>query len=164
MTRHVRSEEPAPRTSVRSLAIALLLCPLGAVAQTNLGELLDAGATPLSAEEFRKDVVGRIVVGPTTAGGSLELMYTPNGIVAGTGSIMRSTYTLAPVDGAWKIDEDGRICTSMRIAGHPSAPAFAGQYMLPPRCQRWFRYAGGFFVSDSDSDRGAKVLRRALKP
>jgi hypothetical protein len=48
-------------------------------------------------------------------------MYTANGMVQGLG-----TYTLAgtnspfppsPVNGEWTTDDNGRICTSMRIGG-----------------------------------------------
>jgi len=34
---------------------------------------------------------------------------------------------------------------------------------LPPRCQFWFKHDRQYFVSDSDSDRSVRVLRRAPK-
>ena len=164
MSRHFEWRLPTPRNMSWWLISALLLGTPMAVAQTKLGELLDAGGSPLSMEQFREEVVGRTVVGPTPAGGTVELMYAANGIVAGTGSLMRSVYaSTAPVRGEWKFDERGKVCVSMIIAGHPAAPAFAGQVVLPSRCQTWFRHAGQYFIADSDSDRAAKVFRRTLK-
>ena len=152
-------EQPLPLTIRLLLAAALLLCAPMAVAQTNLGELLDTGATPLSAEEFRQEVVGRMIVGPTATGGSVELMYAANGTVVGTGKLKQEGFVSPPLSGEWKIDENGKVCTSMQIGG---APAW-GAVVLPPRCQTWFKSAGQYFLSDSDSDRRAKVFRRTLK-
>ena len=152
-----------PRMKKLALVLTLLYYAPVAVAQSNLGELLDTGATRLSAEEFRQEVVGRIIVGPTATGGRLELMYATNGIVAGTVSLARAAFTLAPVSGDWKIDENGRICASMRIGGTGASASSVGQVSLPARCQSWFKYAGQYFLSDSDSDRSAKVFRRTLK-
>ena len=88
-----------PRMTTLPLLIALLGWAPGVVAQTTLGELLDAGATRLSAEEFRQEVVGRTVVGPTMAGGTQEIMYARSGIVAGTGSPKRGMFMAAPING-----------------------------------------------------------------
>ena len=140
----------------------LLWAPLAA-AQSNLGALLDAGAKKLSAEEFREEVVQRVVVGPTATGGSLEVMYANSGVIQGVGTFSGSSL-FAPISGDWKIDDTGRICTSMRIgAGSQYAGAAQMGVMLPPRCQIWFRYKGQYFLADSDSDRSAKVLPRTLK-
>jgi hypothetical protein len=164
MAHRFPQERPASRMTPRWLAIALLLGAPTAAAQTNLGELLDAGAVQLSAEEFKQDVVGRIILGPTANGGSVELLYSASGAVAGTGSLVRATFVLAPISGEWKTDANGKICTAMTISGQPAGPAFVNQVMLPFRCQTWFKLgAGQYFLSDSDSDRSAKVLRRTLK-
>ena len=54
------------------LGIALVLWTSLAGAQSNLGELLDAGARMLSPEEFKREVVQRSLVGPTPTGGTLK--------------------------------------------------------------------------------------------
>ncbi len=49
----------------------------------------------------------------------------------------------------------------MQIGGGPGG-AVSG-VALPGRCQVWFKYGNQYFISDSDSDRSARVLRRTLK-
>jgi hypothetical protein len=137
--------------------VLVLWVPLAA-AQSNLGELLDGGAKKLSAEEFRQEVVQRVIVGPTLSGGSLEVMYASNGVIQGQGTY--GTITLAPISGEWTIDDNARICTSMRIGGGSGT---GGGVALPSRCQFWFKHAEQYFFSDSDSDRRARVLRRTVK-
>jgi hypothetical protein len=53
-----------PKPTRVLLGITILLWVPIAVAQSNLGELLDAGAKKLSPEEFREDVVQRMIAGP----------------------------------------------------------------------------------------------------
>ena len=145
------------------LAIALLLWASLTVAQTNLGELLDAGGRVLSSEEFKRELVQRTLVGPSPTGGTLEIMYVTNGSLQGKGS---PPYTEgfqrfrdeAPIAGEWRIDDNGRVCVTMQIR------ASSGQVMiLAPRCQSWFTYDQKYFLSDSDWDRSAKVFPRTVK-
>lgn len=112
----------------------------------------------MSPEDFREEVVQRMIVGPTASGGNLEVMYANSGTVQGIGSYVALALAAAPISGEWKIGDDGTICTSMRIGG-----AGGGGGLLPPRCQFWFKYADQYFLSDSDSDRMTKVLRRTVK-
>jgi hypothetical protein len=151
---------PLP-TKLPLLFAFLLFAPI-AVAQNNLGELLDAGAKMLSAAEFKEEVVQRVIVGPTPSGGKLEIMYATNGMIQGRGSHPLATgNTQSTISGDWKIDDSGRICASMQIGGGPGG-AVSG-VALPGRCQVWFKYGDQYFISDSDSDRGARVLLRTLK-
>jgi hypothetical protein len=142
------------------LGIVLALWAPLAAAQSTLGALLDVGAKKLSAQEFKEEVVQRVIVGPTASGASLEVMYATTGVIQGLGTA--PTFPVAsPISGEWTIDNDGRICTSMRVSG-PFGGSATG-VALPPRCQIWFKYKEQYFLSDSDSDRSAKVLRRTLK-
>jgi hypothetical protein len=144
------------------LGFTLLLWAQLVVAQSNLGELLDAGGKKLSVEEFKEEVVQRVIVGPTASGGNLEVMYGHNGQIEGRGTYLQSQSNLiAPdISGEWTTDDNGRVCTIMRIGG-----AYGGllRVQLPPRCQFWFKYADQYFFSDSDSDRSVRVLRRTVK-
>lgn len=144
------------------MRFALLLWAPLAVAQSNLGELLDAGAKRLSVEDFKEEVVQRVIVGPTATGASLEVMYASSGEIQGRGSLIHQGVSSAPIFGEWTIDNNGRVCTSMTIGSGFGAPAF-GAGPLPPRCQFWFKYAGQYFFSDSDSDRHARVFPRTVK-
>jgi hypothetical protein len=148
-----------------ALGIALLLFAQFAVAQSKLGELLDVGAKKLSADEFRQELVQRVLVGPTPTGGNLEMMYAANGSVEGWGAANpTATYTAAGVGlrGEWTLDGAGRTCTSLRIGGVGSYPGGTST-PLPPRCQFWFKYKEQYFLSDSDTDRSARVLSRTIK-
>ena len=139
------------------LGLALLLFIPFAVAQNTLGELLDAGAKKISPEEFRQDVVQRVLVGANPSGGRMELMYATSGVIQGRIDTPTPFATGVPfyssIDGVWNIDDSGRTCTSMVF----------GKTFLPFRCQYWFKYKDDYFIADSDSDRSAKVLRRTVK-
>lgn len=154
-------EKGVPRFTKLPLSLALLLWAPLAASQSNLGALLDAGAKKLSAEEFKEQLVQRVIVGPTAAGGETEVMYARSGVIAGTGNFQDvAAVLLVSISGEWTLDDNGRVCTAMRIIGRPSP---ISGVMLPPRCQFWFKYKGDYFISDSDSDRSARVLRRTLK-
>ena len=141
---------------------ALLLSAQFAMAQNNLGELLDAGAKQLSVEEFKEEVVQRLMVGLTPSGGTLEVMYASNGTIQGRGSHpLQTGNTQSTISGDWKIDDSGKICASMQIGGGPGGGVTG--VALPGRCQVWFKYGNQYFISDSDSDRSTRVLRRTIK-
>jgi hypothetical protein len=163
MTRRFHSEKAVPRPAKLLLGLALSLCAPFAIGQNNVGELLDAGAERLSPEQFKGEVVQRVIVGPTATGGQIEVMYAANGMVQGRGSstgIMGAGGVLmSPINGEWTIGDNGRICTSMRIMG----TAYTNVVILPPRCQFWFKYKEQYFFSDSDTDRSMGVLRRTVK-
>jgi hypothetical protein len=154
-------EKAVPLAAKLLSALALLLSASLAMAQNNLGELLDAGGKSLSPDAFKEELVQRVIVGRTATGGRLELMYAANGMVEGIGSNPDSfaggVVSLAPINGEWTIGDNGRICTSMRIGSG------LGSVILPARCQFWFKYAEQYFFSDSDTDRGARVFRRTVK-
>ncbi|MFO1314541.1 MAG: hypothetical protein U1F58_02965 [Burkholderiales bacterium] len=135
-----------------------------ALGQTTLGEVLDAKPRKLSPEQFKDEVVQRALVGPSPAGGVLELVYTSNGTVQGTGNAPQATFRfvqLAQINGQWTIGEGGGICTSLRFTSEGGGSV--GGLYLPPRCQHWFRVGDRFFLADSDTDRSAKVLVRTIK-
>src|SRR5262249_11679262 len=141
-----------------ALVIALMLIAPLAMAQTKLGELLDAGAKKLSGAEFKEQVVQRVLIGPTAAGGSIEVLYAQTGVIQGLGTYSPYSLRMAPVSGIWTIDESGKVCTSMQIGSGQIATV-----TLPPRCQPWFKYKDQYFLADSDTDRQARVFVRAPK-
>jgi len=154
-------EKAPPQQTRMLLAFALLLWVPLAAGQINLGELLDAGAKKLTAEEFRQQVVQRVIVGPTLSGGDLEIMFTTTGSVQGVGSYAKGYPVMAAISGEWAIDDSGRVCVTMRMGAGPGGGM--PDASLPSRCQTWFKYAEQYFLSDSDSDRRTRVLRRTIK-
>ena len=159
MSRLFYEEKAVPLPTKLLLGLALLLLVPFAVAQNNLGELLDAGARKLSAEEFRQEVTKQTLVGVSPLGLRMEMMYASSGMIQGSSSIYTGNPLSAQVgaggliDGVWNIDDSGRTCTSMVV----------GRTFLPFRCQFWFKYKQDYFIADSDSDRNARVVRRTVK-
>ena len=144
------------------LAIAATLWMPCALAQATLGALLDAGAKPVTIAQFKEEVVQRLIGGPTATGGKLEVMYTADGRLQGTGTQSGYASAIPPwgtIVGDWSSDEQGRICTSMRVG----VSAAGTTVVLPKRCQYWYKLGMDYYFADSDTDRSAKVLSRTIK-
>ena len=133
----------------------LVYAPLAA-AQATLGALLDAGAKRLSADEFKREIVQRTIVGATLTGTQMEMMYSANGVLAGRAEDRFDRRTAA-FSGEWQIDEAARICTSYRAVATTGLAV-----VLPPRCQYWFKLGKQYFFADSDTDRSVKVQSRTI--
>jgi len=144
-----------PLTLQLSLALALLTSGSFAMAQANLGTLLDAGAARLSAEEFRRELVGRQISGLAANGQQMQIVYLESGEIRGAGGATPrggaggggQTFD---IQGTYTIDDSARMCTTMQL----------GRTSLAPRCQYWYRLDRQYFLSDSDSDRSARVQAR----
>ena len=145
------------RTVKLSLIAVLVFGSSHAIAQSTLGALLDAGARKLTVEEFKAELVQRMLVGPTGIGYELEVMYTSGGAIAGESRVGSPIYgaTRSVLDGEWRSDTEGRICSTVRSRGTLAT--------LEPRCQFWFKLGDTYYLSDSDSDRYTKILPRKLK-
>src|SRR5262249_45157191 len=115
------------------------------------------------------DVVGKVIHGTgrvaasvteaSSMMGSMELVYLSAGSIQGVASSTPFSGRFSPgaragLQGSWAIDDQQRICTSMRMGG----------VVLAPRCQFWYAYDKRYFISDSDSDRSARVSTFALQP
>ena len=145
--------------------LGLLMWTLIALAQSTVGELLDAGARKLSVDEFKQELVQRVIVGPSPTRGTLEILYSGSGLVQGVGTPpgFSTVGRESLVSGHWTIGENGTVCTSMRISGQPGGNPTGMGGSLAPRCQFWFSLGDKYFLSDSDDDRSAKVLSRTIK-
>src|SRR5436309_5538549 len=116
-------EKAVPLSTKLLSALALLLWAQLAMAQNNLGELLDAGATRLSPEAFKEEVVQRVIVGRTTTGGEIEVMYARTGVIQGIGNYQQlAPVHIVGVSGEWTLDDNGRVCTAMQIGGGGGTP------------------------------------------
>jgi hypothetical protein len=136
------------------LGSALFLCASLALAQSNLGELLDAGARRLTVDEFEAEVVQRPIVGQMPSGAHLEIVYGKTGAIAGEAFVPNfgGPKTLA---GEWTTDDNGRVCTSIALTRLTTETL--------RRCEFWFKYKEQYFLSVSDSDRQARLVRRTIK-
>ena len=146
----------------RLAGIAVASCSSLALAQTNVGQLLDNGASKLSAADFKQQLVGRLLEGPGRGSGfttfsAQELIYLEDGMIRGSGQVttpggMTSGGQFV-IEGTWTIDDRDRVCQTTRAAG----------LSLSPRCQYWFKLADKYFFADSDSDRSALITVRTVK-
>jgi Ni/Co efflux regulator RcnB len=148
--------------SDRSTKVLLRSVRTGATRTTtprNLGELLDAGAKRLSADEFKQDIVQHTIIGARPASsGEMEVMYAINGSLQGMAQPSENYPWNSTVSGGWKLADGDRICTAMQFGGG------SGRVVaLPERCQYWFKLGDAYYISDSDVDRNAKVLRRSVR-
>jgi hypothetical protein len=154
------------RAAMLAVALAGSIPGHSAAADEYLGQILDAGARLLSPDEFKQNLVQRTIVGPTATGGTIKLMYTPSGLVVGTGTApgLQLPYERGSIQtdirGEWKIGEQAAICTTLRFV----RPSSVRDIELAPRCQFWFVSGDKYYLADSDTDRQAKVLVRTIKP
>src|SRR6185369_16622870 len=112
------------------LIAVLVLGSSLAIAQSTLGALLDAGAKKLTVEDFKAELVQRSLFGPSGTGIQFEVMYTSSGMIHGVGrnDDVGRAVNFRSVEGEWRTDTEGRICSSMRTSA----------IVLAPRCQFWF--------------------------
>jgi hypothetical protein len=151
------------RTSTAApIGILLALIASSVLAQSNLGQLLDEGAIKLTAQDFHRQIVGKVLEGPvrgTVRGltSSQEIVYLEGGLIRGSGQASihggatggGNTFS---IEGTWAIDDQQRVCQSTR----------AGSVVLAPRCQFWFKQSDKYFIADSDTDRSAQLTLRSL--
>jgi len=122
-----------------------------ASAQNSLGEILDQGAKKLSPEELKALFSGATVSGTLASGARFSTKYAPDGTHAG---ILETANFQTGMQGTWKIDGSGKLCTDTR---------FNSPYVPPAsNCNFWFKAADRYFFSASDSDRGSRVEQRNL--
>ena len=115
--------------------------------------VIDAGARRLTVDEFKAELVQRPIAGQMPSGANLEIVYAKTGSIAGEAIIQGiGSQTLA---GEWATDDNGRICTSIQFA--------RSAHETLRRCEFWFKYKEQYFLSVSDSDRQARLVRRTIK-
>lgn len=130
---------------------ALLAVATGALAQNNVGEVLDSGGRKLSQAELVPLLSGANMTGDSFKGNGMTINfdYAADGTVAGfsrnaAGFESRST-------GTWTVDAGGKFCREM----------------LRQNGQRWgdcryfFRQGEAYFAAETD-ERGAAVEKRAI--
>ena len=124
-----------------------------ALAQTTLGEVLDAGGKKLTKEEILAAVAGANISGPTQGGGTMQADYKSDGTFSGsqqtTAGKGRGRF------GTWTVDDSGLYCTEITISGAITQPDKSCGYL-----QAW----GSILCRRRRSDdRGARVLPRTIK-
>jgi Ni/Co efflux regulator RcnB len=145
------------------VVIAILLCPHLVYAQKTLGEVLDAGGLLMSLEQFKQEIAQHVVTGPSPTGRTVEMMYGSKGGIDGISSNplgFLGTSPDSPFTGQWSAGDRSSVCTTMQVRGTNQTM----NVTLPRRCQYWFKVGDQYFLSDSDTDRQARVFARTIKP
>jgi len=144
------------RKLILGAAIAALGCG-AAMAQSTLGELLDAKAEKLSKEEVQTTIIGATVSGPIQGGLITEVQYKTDGTYSGTyqnpmggqGGVRAGGYF-----GKWILNDDGKLCTE----------GTSGSGKATASCAFYFRLDGQLYIAyGSAANRAAVAFKRSVK-
>jgi hypothetical protein len=130
------------------------LTSASALAQNNLGELLDMGGKKLSKQEAVAALSGANSSGETPGGAVVQSDYKEDGTYAGSFTSPQnkrngSTY------GKWTVDDTGKVCIDGTLRLYEVQPQKG--------CVFYFKNGDQYYISTSDSDRGVLVSKRAIK-
>ena len=140
--------------SLAAIFVFVGLTSASALAQTNLGELLDMGGKKLSKQEAVATLSGANSSGETPAGAVVQSDYKEDGTYAGSYTSPQnkrngSTY------GKWTVDDTGKVCIDGTLRLYEVQPQKG--------CVFYFKNGDQYYISTSDSNRAALVSKRAIK-
>jgi hypothetical protein len=123
-----------------------------ALAQSSLGDLLDAGATKLSGDAVKSTLGGARVSGKAVSGADTEYDYKPDGYFSG--NLKTSDGWSSGAVGHWTVDQSGKFCSEWTLTSNSKRLSGCG-----------FLYAKGdqLYYVESDSDKTAKIYPRVIK-
>ena len=128
---------------------ALAVAP-SASAQSNLGDLLNSGATKV----FKAELVAALPLatrGMSDQGSDVYLEFMPDGRL--TGQIIVTGGYKSRISDTWTMDGNGEQCIYEKF------PDFAGRAPDHTECGRYvFRLNGKFYRARSDTDRNSVIL------
>lgn len=135
----------------KAIAIAFVAISSSAFAQqpARLGELLDLGATKLSAAEVQ--ALGDVRVVRKAVDADAFMTMRADGTVVGMVH-NKQGYGSSEAVGTWRVSADGKRCSQVQL------PAFG---MESSQCGYTYRLGGDIFFAPSDSDRTAPVTQYA---
>jgi hypothetical protein len=108
-TKFKEKPEVIYQNSILLAAFVGLMAVSGAQAQSTVGELLEKGGKQTTKEDFLKRMPFRMKLQWPTRQGEEELVLAADGKITGTG-YHYSSRTDSPVEGTWKLEDDGKIC------------------------------------------------------
>ena len=139
------------------VAISAVLSSNAALAQSTVGDLLDAGAVKLSKADIMATIVGANVSGPTQAGGINQTDFKSDGTYTGAyqGSPGAGRGQSGGYFGKWTLSDEGKFC--LEGSAGPAARANSS-------CLFYFRLGDQLYVAvDADAGRTSAVLKRMVK-
>jgi hypothetical protein len=139
---------------VASCAVLIGLGSASALAQNNLGELIDMGGKKLSKEESVAALSGANVSGQARDGALFQSDYKADGTYAGA-FVSPQNKRNGSTYGKWIVDDTGKVCVDGSIRLYEVQPQ--------KNCLFYFKNGDQYYISPSDSDRGAFVAKREIK-
>ena len=143
--------------TVRALAATVVFIGLtsaSALAQNNLGELFDMGGKKLSKQELVAALSGANLSGETSAGSVFQSDYKADGTYSGSFTAPQ-TKRNGTTYGTWTVDDTGKVCIDGTIRLY--------EVQSQKACVFYFKNGDQYYISPSDSDRGAFVAKREIK-
>jgi hypothetical protein len=132
-----------------SVAVSLLMSGLtaAALAQSNIGELLDKGGKKVIKADFDALLPLRVKYKWPQGGGDGDLVYAADGTLQGTESHWRSRSD-SPTTGTWTFDDNGRWCIKKSLIAWNTTTDLC-----------WYLFQAGdrYFMSQADIDRSARI-------
>jgi hypothetical protein len=147
--------------NLRKLILGAAMAALGsgaAMAQSTLGELLDAKAEKLGKDEVQATIVGATVSGPIPGGMNIEAEYKADGTYAGSyqnPSGGQGGGRAGGFFGKWTLGDDGKFCTE----------GTGGSGKAIGSCAFFFRLDGQLYIAygSSAANRAAVAYKRSVK-
>lgn len=134
------------------IAACAITCSGSAMAQSNLGELLDMGAKQIPKDELVSLLSGLTMSGEsfTNQGGTIRFEYMADGTVSG--GLRTADGREFPSKGTWKVDDSGKFCREMTRANGTRWGD----------CRYFFKLADVFYAAETN-DRGTKIEKRLFE-
>jgi hypothetical protein len=147
--------------NLRNLIVGAAIAAIGcgaAMAQSTLGELLDAKAEKLSKDEVQATIVGATVSGPIPGGMNIDVVYKADGAYAGSyqnPSGGQGGGRAGGFFGKWTLGDDGKFCTE----------GTGGNGKAIGSCAFFFRLDGQLYIAygSSAENRAAIAYKRSVK-
>jgi hypothetical protein len=125
-----------------------------ALAQNNLGELFDMGGKKLSKQELVAALSGANLSGETKDGAVFQVDYKADGTYAGSFTSPQNKRN-GTTYGTWTVADTGKVCIDGSVRLYEVQPQKS--------CVFYFKNSDQYYISPSDSDRGAFVSKRVIK-
>jgi hypothetical protein len=146
--------------NLRKIILGAAIAAFGsgaAMAQSTLGDLLDAKAEKLSKEEVQAAIVGATVSGPIPGGMITEAEYKADGTYSGSYQNPMGGQGGARAGGffgKWTLSDDGKLCTE----------GTGGSGKATGSCAFYFRLDGQLYIAyGSAANRAAVAYKRNVK-
>jgi hypothetical protein len=147
--------------NLRKLIVGAAIAALAsgaAMAQSTLGDLLDAKAEKLGKDEVQATIVGANVSGPIPGGMNIDVDYKADGTYAGSYQNPAGGQgggRAGGFFGKWTLGDDGKFCTE----------GFGGNGKAVGSCAFFFRLDGQLYIAygSSAANRALAAYKRTVK-